>query len=265
VGDQQYDSNKLLIRYLQGQRFCIELAGVQGNQIKYKYENGHRYRWHHKRWEELNPIAHCDRACQLLGDNYKAEAYQWLYENYPPQYPKPTLSPTVNDVIQWEKITRHRADRYKNFRDLPIGELLRKISVAISEIDENAQILLIGSWANGSWVSRHRSWISQYQDNPDTEEDESGGQSAIEKEKRNESFKFEENDTKDDIKARKYRFFELRRKVTGKTGYSDIDLLINSEFEITAEMIKVTSGYQINIIRGKENSQKGLITDNTRF
>jgi hypothetical protein len=53
---------------------------------------------------------------------------------------------------------------------------------------------------------------------------------------------------------------QLRKKVTGKTGYSDIDLLIDSELEITPDMIKVsTAGYTINIIRGKQNAQKGLV------
>jgi hypothetical protein len=46
--------------------------------------------------------------------------------------------------------------------------------------------------------------------------------------------------------------------VTGRTGFSGIDLLIESAYAITPEMIPVTSGYQITIFRGKKDAQRGL-------
>ncbi|MDD1606641.1 MAG: hypothetical protein LUP96_08110, partial [Methylococcaceae bacterium] len=221
VFDAKPDSNKIIMRYLQGQQFRIELAGIQGNQIHYAYENTNVYRWQHQRWEKLDRAAGCDNVCHSLGSPYQEEAYQWLHENYPPNYPKPAPSPTAKETIEWEALTLARARQHQSIDALPIANLLFTIAQAIRQIDSNARVLLIGSWANGSWVSRR---------------------SADHAKEQNWS-----------------QFLALRQKVTGKTGYSDIDLLINSENEITAEMIEVSTGYQINIVRGAQDAQKGLV------
>ncbi|UWX56719.1 hypothetical protein NY406_05500 [Chlorobaculum sp. MV4-Y] len=46
--------------------------------------------------------------------------------------------------------------------------------------------------------------------------------------------------------------------MTGRSGYSSIDLMIDSAETITPEMIKVTSGYTITMFRGKKDAQKGV-------
>jgi hypothetical protein len=221
------DSNKILIRRLEGHTIRIELGGLQGNQIRYLYENDKIYHWQQETWQELNNGFICDSTCHTSGGDYKQEDYKWLHENYPPQYPEPPISPTAKEVITWERLTLKRARNWirSDSPALPIHSVLNLVLNAIQQIDSNAHVVLIGSWANGSWISR----------NPN------------ENEKTIDTITWTE-------------FLQLRKKVTGKTGCSDIDLLIDSELEITPDMIKVsTAGYTINIIRGKQNAQKGLV------
>ena len=112
---------------------------------------------------------------------------------------------------------------------LPIYKsVLVEIVSAIRRIDQNAKVILIGSWANGSWVSR--SYLENLR-----------------------SFR--------EDKSILEKFLDLRQKVTGKTGYSNIHLLVESEEQITSDMINVTTGYSITIIRGKKDAQKGLLLE----
>lgn len=226
VFDYKPDSNKMLIRRLEGHGFYLELAGVQGNQIRYLYENDKIYRWQQETWEELDNTSGCDISCHISGGAYKEDDYKWLHENYKPKYPAPPVSPTAKEVIQWEKLTLKRApSSYRVMNKLPVfNSVLPALINAILQIDSNAGIVLIGSWANGSWVSL----------NPKENEKMIGTMAWPE-------------------------FLQLRKKVTGKSGHSDIELLIDSELEITHDMIKVSTGYAVKLIRGKRNAQKGLV------
>lgn len=225
VFDHKPGTNKLILRGLEGHHVRIELGGIQGNQIRYRYENGKIYRWQQETWQALDNTDGYDITCQISGGDYHEDDYQWLHENYKPMYPAPPVSPTAKEAIQWEKLTLMRARSYRFIYDLPIFEqVLLPVFNAIQGIDSNADVVLIGSWANGSWVSR----------NPGDNTIAMGNTTWPE-------------------------FLQLRKKVTGKSDYSDIDLLIDSELEITPEMINVSTGYAITIIRGKKDAQKGLV------
>lgn len=224
VFDHKPSSDKILIRHMEGHNFRIELGGIQGNQIRYAYEHNRVFRWQDRTWEELTANFHI--ACRTLGGEYKKEEYGWLHENHKPQYPASVQSPTAKEAIEWEKTILARARRYSIIDKLPIYKpLLLNILKEIKKIDPYAKVVLIGSWANGSWISRV-----------------SG--------ENNESIGSEEQLA---------TFLALREKVTGKTGYSDIDLLVESDHGITADMIKISTGYKLNILRGKKDAQKGLV------
>jgi hypothetical protein len=237
VFDYKSNSNKILIRLLEGHDFCIELGGIQGNQIRYRYENNKVFRWQNKTWQEFGTRSNHNIICHISsGSGYKREDYEWLHENFKPKYPAPPINPTAKEVIQWEKITLERApSSYREMYKLPIfSSVLRDVVKAILQIDSNAHIVLIGSWANGSWVSFNSEENPTTVEDP-TVEDPQGNQIAWPD------------------------FLQLREKVTGKIGHSNIELLIDSEFEITADMIKVSTGYTIKLIQGKRNAQKGLV------
>lgn len=223
VFDYSSVNNKLIMRHIDGHHFRIELGGIQGNQIRYAYENNKLFRWQKQEWEELDQLADSKEPCHIWGGRYEEEAYKWVHENYKPRYPKPTHSPTVKEVIQWEQMIAKRAKEYASAGDLPIYErVLQPLREEIRKIDTDAKVILVGSWANGSWISRNES--------------ENG---------------FMNGD--------KERFLQLRAKVTGKTGYNEINLLIKSDHQITPDMIKISSGYRITVFRGSEDAQKGLL------
>ncbi|MGZ8158745.1 MAG: hypothetical protein ACXWT4_08040 [Methylobacter sp.] len=225
VFDHKAGTNKLIIRRLEGHTFHLELGGIQGNQIRYLYENDKIYRWQQETWEALYNACGGGVICHTSGGEYKEDDYKWLHENFTPKYPAPAPSPTAQDTIQWEKLTLMRARQFPFIDNLPIyNRVLQPVLNAIEDIDISARVVLIGSWANGSWVSRNP------QENPT-----SIGNLVWEE------------------------FLKLREKVTGKSGYSDIDLLVDSLEEITPDMIHVSTGYGINIIRGKQDAQKGLV------
>jgi len=67
---------------------------------------------------------------------------------YEGKYPAPAQLPTQEQLIAWEKMIKTRASN----RTLPILKILSRIQEL--GVKYNAQINLVGSWANGSWVSR---------------------------------------------------------------------------------------------------------------
>ena len=225
VFDAVRGTDKLVIRFIDGQKFRIEWGGIQGNQIRYAYENDGIFRWQHDSWEEIDRHSAKADGCRMVGRSYNEKEYRWVHQHFAPVTATPVSGPTTKELIKWEKQTLIRARNYSKAENLPIYELLGDTVKAIHSINPEAIVLLIGSWANGSWVSRNRS-----------ENVKSFG---------------------DEIALKK--FLELRRKVTGKTGYSDIHLLVESEEPITSEMINVSTGYSITIIRGKKDAQKGML------
>lgn len=225
VFDCNAKTNKLVIRYFADQTFRIEWGGLQGNQIRYAYTPEGIYRWQNDIWESLDSVANYEVVCRLR-DEYRPDEYKWLHEDsyYEGKYPTPAPAPTAKELIEWENMIRSRASI-----GLPISNLLGTIRRLI---DNNynvggdiVQVVLIGSWANGSWVSN----IASQNNFP-------------------------------------AGFLSLRQKVTGKTGPSDIDLLVNTEDKlIKAEDILAVlhdneqisgSGYAINIVFGKKDAQK---------
>jgi alpha/beta superfamily hydrolase len=124
---------------------------------------------------------------------------------------------------------------------LPIETLLEKILRYIKEIDPNAQVLLVGSWANGSWVSSERlENVASFAGLLDANSQfEAAYRTAF------------------------GEFLLLREKVTGKSSkdFSDIDLLIDSQLEFNADMINIPSAYKVNFIKGKADAQKGLVIE----
>ena len=224
VFDYKPASGRILMRYIEGHYFRIELGGIQGNQIRYAYENDKFFRWQKQTWEELGQLSDSKDFCRIVGGPYQEEEYKWVHENYEPRYPKPAPSPTAKEVIRWQKMTLQRAREYSLAR-LPIYEpVLKPLYKEIKKIDPDAKIILIGSWANGSWISRNES----------------------------------ENQFKE---GQQEYFLRLREKVTGKTGHNDINLLVESDYEITPAMSGIASGYNIHIFKGKKDAQKGLVID----
>jgi hypothetical protein len=227
VFDYHPRTNKLIIRYFANQTFRIEWGGLQGNQIRYAYTQDEIFRWNNKIWESLKHISEYKVICRLRNE-YRPEEYEQLHETdyYAGKYPAPILMPTAKELLRWEKMIKKRALE----QEIPIKKtLLRAIKKAIDNAFNvgglEVQATLIGSWVNGSWVSR----------DPSQNKFPSG-------------------------------FLSLRQKVTGKTGPSDINLMVSSE-SVTLEQISdvVTkikavkdSGYTINIFMGQEGSQKGI-------
>ncbi|MFV0436027.1 MAG: hypothetical protein ACK5PS_01340 [Desulfopila sp.] len=222
VFDHRSGTGNLLLRHLQGHRFRLELGGIQGNQIRYAWENDRVSRYQHGRWQTLH--AGSDGDCRPLAGEYREKEYQWLHEQYPPRYPAPVFTTTAKEVITWERTILARARKY-TLDTLPIAPLLAKIVKEIQEIEPAAQVVLVGGWANGSWVSRFAA-----------ENVESLG-------------------SEEEVK----NFLQLREKVTGKRGGSGINLLVASENEISPAMLKTVTGYSIAIFTGKADAQKGLV------
>ncbi|MDR4505840.1 MAG: hypothetical protein MRK01_13795 [Candidatus Scalindua sp.] len=229
VFDHDATTNKLVIRYFADQTFRIEWGGLQGNQIRYAYTQERIYRWQKGAWEFLNNVSKYKVDCRLRND-YRSDEYQWLQgdDYYSAKYPTPAPMPTPKDLIEWENMIQKRAA--KSYRVLPesISIVLDKIkskygNFNVGNID--LRVFLIGSWANGSWVS--------------LQSDEN---------------RFPRG------------FLDLRQKVTGKTGPSDIDLLVyiapgrlNPEDVLNKlKEISEGSGYGINVVFGKEDAQKGI-------
>ncbi|MEI7748523.1 MAG: hypothetical protein WCI81_05560 [Chlorobiaceae bacterium] len=231
VFDTVAGTNKLVIRFIEGQKFRIELGGIQGNQIRYAYDNDMVYRRQHNSWEAMEPKSGKGLPSRMSADSYSAQEYQSLHQNFEPVTLTPVTAPTPKEAIVWEQVTLNRAKKYPAAAQLPIYEsILSEIVDVIYKIDQNANVIVTGSWANGSWVSRN-----------DAEN--------IQSLEADITWPF---------------FLELRKKVTGKTGYSAIDLLVESSQEITADMIKISTGYAIRIIRGKKDAQKGLVLKRRR-
>jgi hypothetical protein len=229
VFDHVAGTDKLVVRSIDGQKYRIELGGIQGNQIRYAYENGVIYRWQNNLWEVIDGLSERGLLCRTAGSRYNEKEYQWLHQNFLPVLLDPVPAPAVKDVIAWEKMTLNRAKENSAADKLPIYKsVLVDIVSAIRRIDQNAKVILIGSWANGSWVSRsYRENIRSFRED----------------------------------KSTLRKFLDLRQKVAGKTGYSNIHLLVESEEQITSDMINVTTGYSITIIRGRKDAQKGLLLE----
>lgn len=225
VFDYSPGTNKLIIRHFANQTFRIEWGGLQGNQIRYAYTQEEISRWSNKKWESLKHISEYKVVCRLRGE-YRPEEYQLLHEAeyYAGKYPSPVQMPTTNELFKWGKMIKRRVTE-----KLPIQALLREIRRDIDEAfnvgSYEVQVTLIGSWANGSWVSINPS----------------------------------ENKFPSD-------FLSLRQKVTGKTGPSDINLLVSSKSVTLAQISEVVtnnamaknSGYPVNIFMGQKDSQRGI-------
>ena len=226
VFDNTAGSGNVLIRAVRGQRFRIELEGVQGNRIRYAYTENGMFRFQNDCWEQIGGSGE-KSACRIITGNYDENVYRWLRQHFgQPSTLTPVQRPTTKEVIDWQKLTLARARKYAKASDLPISKLLETIASAIRQIDPNAGIVLVGSWANGSWLSRIEAEnLASF-----------GG-------------------SKEMLDA----FRSLNKKVTGKSGYSDIDLMIESAEAITPEMIRVVSGYAITMFRGKKDAQKGVV------
>jgi len=224
VFDHTAGTGNMLIRFVRGQRFRIELEGVQGNRIRYAYDQAGMYRKYGDSWDPVGTPKK-EELCRMVAGNYDENVYGWLHQNFGQSSLTTIARPTAKEVIDWQKLALARARRYPNAASLPIASLLTTVAAAIRQIDPQAGIVLVGSWANGSWLSRIES-----------ENLESFGSAA-----------------------NLNTFRTLNKKVTGRSGYSDIDLLIDSDEAITPEMIRVTSGYTISMFRGKKDAQKGMV------
>lgn len=221
--DYKRASNKLVIRYFEGQTFRIEWGGLQGNQIRYAYTPEGIIRWYRQIWQPLYN-ARYQVVCQLRNEYY-AEEYQWLHEDkhYEAKYPGPSAMPTAKELIDWEAMIKTRAKLA-----IPIQGLLARIVNELDKLDNVVNVVLVGDWANGSWVSRN----SKQNNFP-------------------------------------VGFMKLREKITGKTGVSDIDLLVDldpkgpkidqvmaSFGEDLLGRITKEGRYKVNVIAGKPDAQK---------
>jgi hypothetical protein len=225
VFDHTPGTGNILIRSVKGQQFRIEFEGVQGNRIRYAYDQNGMFRRYRDSWEAVGQTM-APQTCRIVTGAYDENEYRWLHEKFGQAAALTQIQgPTAKEVIEWERFVLTRARKYATADKLPIFKpLLNDIASAIRIIDPKAGIVLVGRWANGSWVSR----------------------------------KDEENIQSFGSAGAWQSFNALNAKVTGKTGFSGIDLLIDSEYEITPEMIRVPCGYTITMFRGKKDAQKGL-------
>jgi len=225
VFDADPETNTLRIRSIEGQSFRLELGGIQGNMIRYAYDETGMYRHIANTWEPLHTNVNAS-SCRYIAGPYTAEDYAWLHRHHGPAKMKAVTPVTAEEVITWEKTTLKRARTFATANALPIYDnMLSRIAAEIRQIDPGAGIVLIGSWANGSWVSRNSS------DNLNS----FGSMHQLD------------------------NFLQLRRKVTGKTGSSGIEVMIDSTSDITADMLKLSTGYPLTVIKGKKDAQKGLV------
>ncbi|UWX56718.1 hypothetical protein NY406_05495 [Chlorobaculum sp. MV4-Y] len=154
VFDNTAGSGNVLIRAVRGQRFRIELEGVQGNRIRYAYTESGMYRLQNDNWEQIGGSGE-KSSCRIIAGNYDENVYRWLRQRFgQPSTLTPVQRPTAKEVIDWQKLTLVRARHYAKASSLPISGLLGSIASAIRQIDPDAGIVLVGSWANGSWLSR---------------------------------------------------------------------------------------------------------------
>ncbi|HHE08239.1 MAG TPA: hypothetical protein ENL01_05160 [Chlorobaculum parvum] len=225
VFDHSAESGNVLIRTVRGQRFRIELEGVQGNRIRYAYTETGMYRYQNGDWEQIDG-AKPESSCRMIATDYDKKVYRWIQKTFKPSGTKSRIKrPTVQEIIRWEKMALKRARRYKSAVKLPIYKtVLSGLASTIRSIDPAAKIVLVGSWSNGSWLSRIES----------------------------------ENTRSFSSASQLNTFRTLNQKVTGRTGFSGIDLLIESTYAITPDMIPVICGYPITIYKGKKDAQKGL-------
>jgi hypothetical protein len=152
VFDYNKNTNKLVIRYFADQTFRIEWGGLQGNQIRYAYTPADISRWQKKKWETLTNPSY--KVVCHLRDEYHADEYQWLHENnhYEAIYPTPKPMPTANELKAWEELIVARSKLA-----IPIQPILSAISTFIGNQynvgNPTVDAVLVGSWANGSWMS----------------------------------------------------------------------------------------------------------------
>lgn len=229
VFDYQRNGDKLIIRYFAGQTFRIEWSGLQGHQLRYAYTDEAIYRWQDKQWQPMSQSGYTVSSQDR--DEYLASEYHWLQNsvNYHPLYPAPNPLATAEELIRWEDTIKTRA---KVALPQAMSSILRAIAKHIVESYNVGapliEFMLVGDWANGSWVSK-----TQAENN------------------------FPIGD-----------FESLRRKVSGKTGPSKIELLIDLiEYEnqpssvdleqLHSELIPLTGGYPVELILGKKGAQKG--------
>lgn len=225
VFDSEHETNSIVLRSLEGHRFRIELGGLQGNMIRYAYTENGMYRHVNNEWEPMEGEAKNRKSCRHISGSYREEAYEWLHRNFEPSRLTAVPAVSAEEVIVWEKTTLKRARTLNTAASLPIYRtVLEPLAAEIRRIDPSAKIMLVGSWANGSWVSKINSENPEYP-------------------ARNMSWN---------------SFLELRKKVTGKTGCSGIELMIESAQEITENMIGISAGYPLRVIKGKKDAQKGL-------
>lgn len=227
VFDYKPDTNKILIRYFSDQNFRIEWGGLQGNQIRYAYEPGGISRWQYEKWELLDNPPKYLAECHLRNE-YRPEEYRWLQEDdyFDAKYPTPASMPGTAELIQWEEMIRKRSKI-----TLPIKSLLDNITDWASESmtgGSEIHIVLIGSWANGSWISLNHA-----------------------------ENKFPE----------KFLSL-LNKITGRGNAPSDIDLLINMDDSYDPAYVKESiqsilsennSIYKINIMYGKKDTQKGIV------
>ncbi|RXK87841.1 hypothetical protein EST62_05740 [Chlorobaculum sp. 24CR] len=225
VFDHTAGTGNVLIRSVRGQRFRIELEGVQGNRIRYAYTEAGMFRFQNDNWEQIDG-AKTESGCRMIAEDYDEKVYRWIQKTFKPASLQSTVTrPTIQDIVKWEKMALKRARRYKSARKLPIyASLLSGLASAIRSIDPDAKIVLVGSWGNGSWLSRIES----------------------------------ENIASFGSASQLKTFRTLNQKVTGRSSFSGIDLLIDSKYAITPDMIPVICGYPITIYKGKKDAQKGL-------
>jgi hypothetical protein len=225
VFDHTAGTDNVLIRSVSGQRFRIEIEGVQGNRIRYAYTHEGMFRYQNASWEQIGgSLATC--TCRMIAADYDEKVYRWIQKTFKPATAKSIIKrPSVQELVKWDKLVLKRSRRYKSAEKLPIyASQLTVIASAIRTYAPDAKIVLVGSWANGSWLSRI-----------EAENIKSFGSAQA-------------------LSA----FRALNAKVTGRTGFSGIDLLVESSYAITPDMIPANVSYPVKIFKGKKDAQKGL-------
>ncbi|HEY6871624.1 MAG TPA: hypothetical protein VI298_02730 [Geobacteraceae bacterium] len=163
-----------------------------------------------------------------LRNEYRPDEYIWLQQDDYFDADYPTPIPLPTPQDLITWEKMIKGRAPKTWEELPIKGVLTEIKNVMSASPfSKVVVTLVGSWAKGSWCCL-------------------------------------EKDGKNNFPA---GFVTLRQRVRGRTGVSDIDLLVDTAGgTITADAIlaalkpiAINSGYTINVMIGKRGEQKGLI------
>jgi hypothetical protein len=207
----------LTIRKYLGQDFSIEIR-ERNNSTRFVYTEKGRAIIGSKLEN-----AYSDADCRIIPPDYDGANYQALHRSYGTSFYRPTFLLNT-DWKDWNKAIEARMITSADDDNLdPIREDIGKILNALRAVDSRAKVALVGSWAQGTWVSKRTL-----------------------------------NNSSDRA------FLAARSKILGKTGVSDLDVLIELSSGVAIDKVaevlnELVLEYRVSPIFGSMGSQRGEV------